>query len=427
MNDELSGHKPVYVITLVHGTFAKGAAWVKPGSKLCTHLQKTLPGHVEIRSFEWSGKNEHLARAEAVSELKNQLTRQVDELPHADHYIVAHSHGGNIALYALADPTLQDRIIAAICLNTPFIAVLRRNMGNFAKMVRALLLLFIVAGMSWLTVLAVAYLGGDLSLSLPEIGAEEVRPWWHVPLAAIITIFSLVITPIGLAAYLLGSLLSLVTKKGRARREELIAELQLPNISKTRILCVNNADDEVHILFSVLLSITHLPYILLHHILLRTLVALVLLFGVVGAASVAIYGPNADQIGMLRQMEPGLLREFLAAVLFGMSVLSSVAILPPIYVFSCAFIASFINLLASHVPLGMLASVSRTDADPFLIRFSTTQVPVISCHLEFHDLERSGKILGHLVPYDDEETLNLVARRIRELRKSGRTPAGAAL
>lgn len=95
-----------YLITLVHGTFATNAPWTQQNSQFCANLVKELDGQVTFLSFHWSGKNNNNSRIEASRDLLEELKRQQKEFPDYTKIIIAHSHGGNIAMYALRD--LQD-------------------------------------------------------------------------------------------------------------------------------------------------------------------------------------------------------------------------------------------------------------------------------------------------------------------------------
>jgi len=53
--------------------------------------------------FRWSGQNSHTARAAAASELGELLKKLTQQYPNANIYLIAHSHGGNVALYAIRD------------------------------------------------------------------------------------------------------------------------------------------------------------------------------------------------------------------------------------------------------------------------------------------------------------------------------------
>lgn len=111
------------VITLVHGTFARGAQWTLKGSILCNHIAASLGSDTRFERFQWSGQNYQQARINAAAELKEFILARLLEQPQARHYIIAHSHGGNVALLALRDKELANRISGLITLATPFLRI----------------------------------------------------------------------------------------------------------------------------------------------------------------------------------------------------------------------------------------------------------------------------------------------------------------
>jgi len=72
-----------------------------------------------------SGRNSHGARIGASKALQSHLWRRVRRYPDAKHLIIGHSHGGLIALYALRDEQLREKIAGVVCLSTPFLHVRR--------------------------------------------------------------------------------------------------------------------------------------------------------------------------------------------------------------------------------------------------------------------------------------------------------------
>lgn len=134
----LPGTQCQRVVTLVHGTWARDAAWVKADSKLCQGLAQIDPPAI-VRSFQWSGHNSHRARLQAAEALTRQLGVTFAEYPLAEHHLIAHSHGGNVALYALRDPSISDRITSVVCLATPFIHAHARPVEPVFKVLRVMI------------------------------------------------------------------------------------------------------------------------------------------------------------------------------------------------------------------------------------------------------------------------------------------------
>jgi hypothetical protein len=87
-----------------------------------TILEQTLPdAHVNVH--HWTGRNRVLARREAATSLLNAVTGSA--AARRDRYIVAHSHGGNIAV--LADALRPGVFKGIVTLNTPFLELSLRN------------------------------------------------------------------------------------------------------------------------------------------------------------------------------------------------------------------------------------------------------------------------------------------------------------
>jgi hypothetical protein len=120
-------------IILVHGTFARNAAWMRPDSELRKHIEAHLPGRVVFHRFRWSGLPSHFERDRAARDLRARLLKCVHNSEAAHHHcVISHSHGGNVVCYALRDaPELVDRIDRIIKLSTPFLWVRSSNLSLF--------------------------------------------------------------------------------------------------------------------------------------------------------------------------------------------------------------------------------------------------------------------------------------------------------
>lgn len=119
-----AANKAPIVITLVHGTFAPGAAWTKDGSTLRRQIADALGSQdqvVHFDVFKWSGRNTHKARIKAGHELANHIRKLRKSCPHCNHFIVAHSHGGNIALFSHKHLPEKLHALGIATLGTPFL------------------------------------------------------------------------------------------------------------------------------------------------------------------------------------------------------------------------------------------------------------------------------------------------------------------
>jgi len=159
-----------HVVLLIHGTWARGllpwvrrpqAQWCARGSALSNDLDGLLKGHrYEIQTFEWSGANSAASRLRAAEALGARLDIIRAANPSAKIHLVAHSHGGNVAMYALRNRRQQQQMASLICLSTPFLHVHPRRMReDVADKVRTSIRLGLVVLGLFLPVLAQVVLG----------------------------------------------------------------------------------------------------------------------------------------------------------------------------------------------------------------------------------------------------------------------------
>jgi pimeloyl-ACP methyl ester carboxylesterase len=114
------------VVILVHGTFARDAQWTKSDSKLRRELRDLFGEHAAYYRHQWSGHNTFRARNEAAAALATELKRLGDSFPRARLFIIAHSHGGNVALKALTSEIIQS-VGGVVCLATPVLTARKRQ------------------------------------------------------------------------------------------------------------------------------------------------------------------------------------------------------------------------------------------------------------------------------------------------------------
>jgi pimeloyl-ACP methyl ester carboxylesterase len=118
------------VVIFIHGTFARQAQWCNSeNSPIRSALTTALGDRMAFRVFEWSGKNSHRARIKAGNELAKFHEQILVTFPKSKIFWIAHSHGGNVALYALND-ILQDQPTGIVTLATPYIQCEPREIGN---------------------------------------------------------------------------------------------------------------------------------------------------------------------------------------------------------------------------------------------------------------------------------------------------------
>ena len=126
------------IVILIHGTWPRKrrgpdskqkAAWCEETS-LCREAVRTaFCESVDIRVFEWAGANSPDARLAAADQLNRFIAELRRQKPEARIYVVAHSHAGNIVLYAEQRAAKSSGINGAVFLSTPFLLVAPRVLG----------------------------------------------------------------------------------------------------------------------------------------------------------------------------------------------------------------------------------------------------------------------------------------------------------
>jgi hypothetical protein len=174
-----------HVFTLVHGTFVPNATWISADSVFSQTLKKKLPFPAIVKPFRWSGWNTATARSRAAASLCQHLNKVAEENPGARQYVVAHSHGGNIALEATSLSGVA-RIEGLVTLSTPFIVWRPANPATVSAVNRAL---------AFLTTAAIA---APPAVLYPFL-AEAVGWWWawaiaSLPLSLLFIFWSRLIT-----------------------------------------------------------------------------------------------------------------------------------------------------------------------------------------------------------------------------------------
>lgn len=141
---------PRFVVTLVHGTFARGAAWVRAEGSIAQALRHRFGDSVVIEEMSWSGGNHFRARRDAAEKLRHHVLRPREDAAETSHVVIAHSHAGNVVMYAARDATVSTRLAAVVTLATPFIVARRRNLGQTGRWLFQGLVLWIVFGLFYL-------------------------------------------------------------------------------------------------------------------------------------------------------------------------------------------------------------------------------------------------------------------------------------
>lgn len=139
--------KTSVVVTLVHGTWARGfwlrepyasvvPRWFEPGGEFFGRLETALNSEgfsVEIRSFSWSGKNSLIERDRAASSLRQLMTKVAVDAPDTWHLLVGHSHGGTVIARAVAGLEFAIPNMAVASIAAPYLNLTIYRIGRLRK------------------------------------------------------------------------------------------------------------------------------------------------------------------------------------------------------------------------------------------------------------------------------------------------------
>ncbi len=229
------------LITLIHGTFAKNNKWTNRNSVFRNRLKQEFGRHnitVEFKVFSWSGKNSHSDRLLEAKNLKEYLSDS--NINSVDHYLICHSHAGNIVNYTEKIYSAEEmRINGIVNLATPFLLIAKRNLGK-----SRLFLTYILASiLTFLTFPILSSIEAELQFDFPKL-----------------TNFQIIMFTISIFAVFYFFFQKLYTKivdfqvKNMAQLE--FQESQLPN------LVIYHKKDEVIKLFKLQKILYSIPFVL---------------------------------------------------------------------------------------------------------------------------------------------------------------------
>lgn len=377
------------VLTLIHGTWAPHAPWTLPDSPLRKALAGQLGDRIAFETLEWSGANTHRARREAAQKLRAQLADSIAANPLARHFLVAHSHGGNVALYAMADATLRQHIAGIACLNSPFICALKRNTKQFMLEIFAwMAAYFVLLFMAYAVFYVLAPLSTDPNLQhlglLAQIGLG-------LGFAAVLILLIFFVIEPGLMYS--RKLEDRVASWAATRRAGISQDIILPQNPDVPVLCAWTAGDEVISSFGLLDALANMPYLAL------SFIGLILSF-------VVIYGLQAfgilPSLFTVPTIDPTLTHFVRVLVRFLLDYPISTGMYMVALLVGLFSAAVFVNLLFRVLPMGI--GFDKL-VDSLFVRLAFTVTPVTSNHIEFLDIESEHGFLGHSKAYSDADLL----------------------
>lgn len=378
-----------YLVTLVHGTFAPDAEWTLDDTEsgFKKKLAKRLGENIEYERLDWGGKNSQEVRKEGARLLTKSIAGTDTPDKGRKHFIICHSHGGNVALYATDDNKLDEHITGIVCMNTPFMCALPRNF-------RPLLYAFFAA---------VLWVLGALSEQMSAI--IWFTDWvWYIKLLMVLLMIPVSLLVGGGLLILIFGAFDLVDTL-RKKRNKIIDELSLPN-TKIPVLSIWTGGDEVSFVFSVVGGFGNLPLILLY--------LPVVIITVVGL-----------MVGVSLDWLPGLdVFQFESEGWF-----SSIAAWTDTYIFDplLTALAYFLVLVMSVVVITLVVNLMfcvlpyglglRHIPSPLWIRIFITPVPVQAMRTEFKSFDLAVFGLSHSIVYESDPVIDAIAEWMKKTGK----------
>jgi hypothetical protein len=168
---------------LVHGTWGRGfnppdvdqpeastvadVRWFMSGSPFHKALELGLLPAVhrdDIASFPWSGANSIEARQCAARKLAARLDESTASSPNVRHFIVAHSHGGNVAVAARQAMSRDTQNVHIITMATPFLSIRQPAPGRTERLFTIALSIGLIIFTGYLTYLFLPFIVALLAL-----------------------------------------------------------------------------------------------------------------------------------------------------------------------------------------------------------------------------------------------------------------------
>ncbi len=361
------------MVTLVHGTWGEEADWVREESRLWTALEAA--GY-EPKRATWKARNRFTDRREGAIALRQHVAKH----PDYEHVVVAHSHGGNLAIWAAdGDDSLFKGLI---CLNTPFLNALRRHTGAFENIG-----------------VAVTIAGSFAPLGL---GLSGDLGWWTV-------LFSYVAIAVAMGALALfyERIETWMVKRGQNFRPQPLAH--------TPIYCLNTPDDEAYGALAFFASLQNFVFLLISTVAFVNRPIGALIGGLVLFEGLPfLYVPwdlFTSEALYTRELYDALLSSTAPENPWRIPVV--LAYFVSLYLLSSVYFYAFYALavLGLLVTLSIVVTTSQGLFAPLsglFNRFLVTLVPLNSVNTEFEEVEGDATELRHSALYSDERTITRI-------------------
>jgi hypothetical protein len=398
------------IVFLVHGTGARNAPWTQAGSIFRNELiQQLREMELEFRAPNWSGGNSHKDRLAGGEKLASELRQSVSKNQGCPHFIIAHSHGGNAALYALrnAPAEVRSNVHGLITMATPFIQSSPRNLRRSIRILRWATPLFGATLLfAPLFMLFGFFVGLSYEIAESVFGSANMQTLRNIELSLLLVISASMV--VLLQRYFDRRCPPWAIQKQRA----IIARLEHSGSAWVRLLPLWNTGDEAGWWLSRLHSIGMIPFRLWNLWFFRILFIMLVAFFMWDISGME--EPAVRSSGWLSPMSvvPEILRAIIASVILA-SVLVAVLLL-----ITQLVMAVVPRVVRSHA----FAFGGETVVDNWLVNIQAAKAPSsqFKSELREFDLPLSTwsrlrkRLLRHSMLYEDISVISLVSKWIRE-------------
>jgi len=291
------------VCIVVHGTFARDAAWTRENSSIRRAIATSAKGRVAFETCSWSGLNTHAERIRGGRAFA-ELVAQIRGRPNPTRIVaIAHSHGGNVVAYGSKGVPPADQVDAVVTLGTPFLDLKARRLEPYFRILDICLHGLAIAALI-LPLLMISHflfktplppLPSVLTELIAQVPTSVVRWLIALPLFLVVGVsFGFIMMSatwiVFIGRPLIELAVDLLMPKMVARQRDVMSRLVLPGLAAPRVLTVSVRFDEAGWLLRTLDAIAQVPFMVL------------VLFGLPAALSVlafvVVYGVFDSAIGL---------------------------------------------------------------------------------------------------------------------------------
>lgn len=239
-------HLQMSTCVIIHGTWGAKSDFAFAESQFCRGIGAAVRTPMTFERFQWSGANSFIDRAEASQRLRDfVLQLPQHRLP---VYLVAHSHGGNVASLALRDDIFAARVGGLVTLGTPYLGCHERHWLQLLEGASGHIFLYCAfMGLALLGIFGA--IGGAISLIHPIFSVLGV--------ALLVGIFFVA------ARSRDENVFAGFVQHLRERASEVVANHHVAFV-QTKVLVINSRADEALWWLQKVTSATHLPFLVLH-------------------------------------------------------------------------------------------------------------------------------------------------------------------